>query len=79
MSPFNRLAQVLSSNRTKRSLSQRALAIESLECRQLMTVVPMTVQEQLLIELVNRMRANPTAEAARYEIDLNKDLEPDEI
>ncbi|MCA9213317.1 MAG: carboxypeptidase regulatory-like domain-containing protein [Planctomycetales bacterium] len=42
-------------------------------------VVDMTGQEQLLIELVNRMRANPTAEAARYEIDLDKDLEPNEI
>ena len=39
----------------------------------------MTDQEQLLLELVNRARANPLAEAIRYGIDLNEDLEPDEI
>jgi hypothetical protein len=33
-----------------------------------------TVQEQLMLELVNRARANPVAEAARLGIDLNEGL-----
>jgi hypothetical protein len=45
----------------------------------MMAVVEMTDQEQLLLELVNRSRANPAAEASRWGIDLNQDLEPGEI
>ena len=48
-------------------------------CACLLTAVTMTNQEQLLLELVNRARANPAAEAFRYGIDLNKDLDPDTI
>ncbi len=35
--------------------------------------------EQYLLELINRARANPTAEAARYGIDLNEGLAPGTI
>ncbi|MFO0913887.1 MAG: SdrD B-like domain-containing protein [Pirellulales bacterium] len=51
---------------------------EQLEDRRVPAGV-LTPQEQLLIELVNRARANPTAEAARYGISLNQDLDPGTI
>ena len=51
----------------------RTLTIESLEPRFLMSV-SMSPYDQLLLELINRARANPTAEAALYGIDLNQGL-----
>ena len=55
--------------------------MESLERRFLFAVdmgfqpaAEASAAEQLVIELINRARANPAAEAARYGIDLNKDL-----
>ena len=47
---------------------------ESLERRDLMTAVNMSPYDQLLLELINRARANPGAEASRYGIDLNAGL-----
>lgn len=41
-------------------------AIETLEDRKLLAAVYPTAQEQYMVELLNRARANPTAEAARY-------------
>src|SRR5262245_55336620 len=38
-----------------------------------------TPAEQLMLEVINRARANPTAEAARYSIDLNEGLAPGTI
>ena len=38
-----------------------------------------TAYDQLLVELTNRARANPAAEAARYAIDLNEGLAPGTI
>lgn len=38
-----------------------------------------TAHEQLMLELVNRARANPAAEAASFGIDLNQDLDPGTI
>src|SRR5438552_15691489 len=38
-----------------------------------------TAEEQLMLELVNRARANPAAEAARLGIDLNEGLEANTI
>jgi hypothetical protein len=38
-----------------------------------------TPEEQLMLELVNRARMDPTAEAERFGIDLNEGLSPDEI
>ena len=49
-----------------------------LEPRELLTVV-MTPQEQLLIELVNRARADPAMEALRYGLDLNAEVEEDSL
>lgn len=60
----------------------RPLALESLEYRfaraGVVTVAPtidITPEEQLTLELVNRARANPAAEAQRYGIDLNANLQ----
>ncbi|MBV8781775.1 MAG: carboxypeptidase regulatory-like domain-containing protein [Phycisphaerae bacterium] len=47
--------------------------LETLEARRLMTVIP-TADEQYMLELINRARANPSAEAARDSIDLNEGL-----
>ena len=38
-----------------------------------------TAQEQLMLELVNRTRADPAAEAARLGLDLNEGLPPDTL
>lgn len=41
-------------------------AVETLEHRQLLAAAAPTAWEQYAVELINRARANPTAEAARY-------------
>jgi Ca2+-binding RTX toxin-like protein len=41
-------------------------AVDSLESRALLAAVEPTIYEQYMIELINRARANPAAEAARY-------------
>lgn len=56
-----------------RALKNTAV-VDSLEPRLLLTVVNMTDQEQLMLELINRARANPTAEASRFGLDLNQGL-----
>lgn len=48
--------------------------LESLETRRMLSAVYPTDMEQYVIELINRARANPAAEAARYGIDLNEGL-----
>jgi len=55
---------------------RRRPVLEPLESRCLLAVIAMLDTEQLAIELINRARANPTAEAARLGIDLNDDLLP---
>src|SRR4051812_4350437 len=50
------------------------LPLESLESRQLLAAVAPNNFEQYMVELINRARANPAAEAARYGIDLNEGL-----
>lgn len=50
------------------------LGLESLETRQLLSAAYPTAMEQYVVELINRARANPGAEAARYGIDLNEGL-----
>lgn len=50
------------------------LLIERLESRRLFAAVYPTAVEQYELELINRARANPTAEAARYSIALNEGL-----
>ncbi len=46
----------------------------SLEPRRLFAAVFPTADEQYLVELINRARANPSAEASRLNIDLNEGL-----
>ena len=53
--------------------SYPAPAFERLESRSLFSAVP-TAGEQLMLELLNRARANPAAEARRLGIDLNEGL-----
>ncbi len=57
---------------SQRRTRRRWAAIDgALEERVLLTV---SAYEQLFLELINRARANPTAEAARFGIDLNEGL-----
>ncbi len=62
------------SRRRNPGSSRTPVEIDLLEQRLLLTVVNMTDQEQLILELINRARANPTAEADRYGITLNQSL-----
>ena len=41
--------------------------------------MPATALEQMLLELINRARLDPAAEAARFGIDLNEGLAPNTI
>lgn len=56
--------------------SRATTFFERLEDRSLLSAVSPTAVEQYMIELINRARANPAAEAARYGIDLNEGLTP---
>ncbi len=58
---------------------RRRPTLELLESRCLLAAITMLDDEQLVIELINRARANPAAEAARLGIDLNADLQPGTI
>lgn len=49
-------------------------SIEPLETRRLLAAAYPTALEQFMVELINRARANPSAEAARLGIDLNEGL-----
>jgi len=55
-----------------------AAAFEALEPRLLLDAAP-TVYDQYLLELINRGRADPAAEAARYGTGLNEGLPPGTI
>jgi Ca2+-binding RTX toxin-like protein len=46
--------------------------LEELERRSLLTIAYPSAQDQLIVELINRGRADPMAEAARYGIALNE-------
>jgi serralysin len=50
------------------------LPLETLETRRLLAAVFPTAHEQYLVELINRGRANPSAEATRWGTDLNEGL-----
>src|SRR5688500_16283559 len=52
----------------------RVSSLEFLESRCLLAAVFPAAHEQYLVELINRGRANPTAEATRYGTDLNEGL-----
>ncbi|MEI7835758.1 MAG: CAP domain-containing protein, partial [Planctomycetota bacterium] len=53
--------------------------MENLEPRELLAAGGPTVYAQYLLELINRARANPAAEAALYSINLNEGLAPGTI
>ncbi len=71
---------------SKRLFRTRALRIEQVESRQLMAMdfasvstlgqptIEISAHEQLILEMVNRARGNPMAEAARLGIELNQGL-----
>ena len=69
------LKRGLTRNRDSRRKQVAALiTIDSLEFRLLLTAPTMTDSEQYMLELVNRARSNPGAEAARLGIGLNSGL-----
>ena len=68
------------SNRCQAPLRHRRFCVELLEDRRVLSAViasstaQPTAHDQYLLELINRGRANPTAEANRYGISLNQGL-----
>jgi hypothetical protein len=58
--------------RARRRPANRPPRLEPLEERTLPVAVPLTNHEQFFLELLNRARADPAAEAARYGIDLTE-------
>ena len=74
MLPKNRKRSVKNNASKKKSRpikQRRTIRLENLESRRLLTAVTMSDHEQLLLELINRARSNPTAEAAFFGIGLN--------
>ncbi|MEL6108011.1 MAG: Calx-beta domain-containing protein, partial [Planctomycetota bacterium] len=59
-----------------RPTRRRSLTIQALATRRVLTAIVMTPHEQLLLELINRARADPGAEAARFGIGLNEGITP---
>lgn len=57
----------------------RVAVVEPLEPRRFLSAVLPTNLEQYMVELVNRARADPAGEAARFGIDLNEGLPPGTI
>ncbi len=62
--------------RNSKTTARRILAsvVEHLELRQVLAAVEPTAYEVFMVELINRARANPGAEATRFNIDLNEGL-----
>lgn len=81
MQPLRSVLNFFASARThRRSRRCAPPAAQILEPRCLLTAgFHLTDHEQLLLELVNRARSNPEAEAARFGINLNDGLNPGEI
>ena len=72
MLPILRFFRSSRSSRRPGSVVRPAIAaIETLEDRMLLTVI-LSAQEQLLIELVNRARQDPQAEAARHGVSVGE-------
>jgi len=61
-------------NRRRSTPSAAAGIIDTLETRVLLAAVNLADEEQLILELINRARANPEAEATRLGISLNASL-----
>lgn len=71
---WGQLAVIRHVRRRARRESSISRVDVALEDRRLLTAVTFSDEEQLLLELVNRARANPGAEAARYGVGLNDGL-----
>jgi hypothetical protein len=71
--------RLLGKPRATRHRAPRRLRLEALEDRRVLAAIVMSPDEQLVLELINRARANPTAEAARLGIGLNDGLAPGTI
>jgi hypothetical protein len=69
----------ITSGHSRRRRLVRSMSVDSLEPRLLLTAPTLTDSEQYMLELVNRARANPSAEAARYKIGLNSGLSGSEL
>ena len=63
-----------SDSRRRSPRSTAARVVDLLESRVLLTAVNIADEEQLVLELINRARANPEAEATRLGITLNSGL-----
>jgi hypothetical protein len=61
-------------NRRRSTPSAAAGIVDTLETRVLLAAVNLADEEQLILELINRARANPEAEATRLGISLNASL-----
>ena len=59
------------SARQRRRMARRSSHPEALETRCLLAASTLTPADQLMLELMNRARANPSAEASRQGIALN--------
>jgi len=55
------------------------VGVESLESRTLLSIATPTNEEQFMLELINRARSAPLAEANRYRVALNEGLAPHTI
>jgi hypothetical protein len=60
--------------RVKRLRAGRRLTVEALESRHLLAPMDPAQMDQVIVEMINRARANPTAEATRLGIGLNDGL-----
>lgn len=69
---INWLVALLPKKKAKTRRRNNPLQLELLEDRCVPAVANLSVYDQLLLELINRARANPAAEAARYGISLNQ-------
>jgi uncharacterized protein YkwD/fibronectin type 3 domain-containing protein len=67
-------SEIMAKQYRKNRRNVPAHRLEELETRQLMSATYPTAVEQYVVELINRARANPAAEAARDGIDLNEGL-----
>ncbi|MCH8922290.1 MAG: hypothetical protein IIA67_03955, partial [Planctomycetes bacterium] len=87
MTPLHKLSSMLRRRRpsvdrpfpVRFAPRHRCLALEQLEDRRVLSAILMTGHEQLLLELVNRARSDPSAEATRFQVDLNAGLDPGTI
>src|SRR4051794_3398356 len=55
------------------------IGMDRLEDRRLCAATEPTAYEQYMVELINRARANPTAEATRYGVELTEGLRNGEV